>query len=120
MQEKLNEITKFFFTVQHINKLYHWNTLSYSRHKASDEFNEKLLEIIDRFIEVFIGRYNLKPRVSKIQLDNLSDEDIIEFYKRGRDYIQTFDQSFKDTELLNIRDELLAEINQTLYLFNLR
>lgn len=120
MQEKLNEITKFFFTVQHINKLYHWNTSSYSRHKASDDFNSKLLEIVDKFIEVFIGRYKLKPRVTKIQLDNLSDEDIVEFYKKARDYIQIFDQSFNDTDLLNIRDELLAEINQTLYLFDLR
>ena len=87
-----------------LQQLYHWNTSSYSRHKASDDFNSKLLEIIDKFIEVFIGRYKLKPHVTKIQLDNLSDENIVEFYKKARDYFQTFGESFSDTDLLNIRD----------------
>ena len=35
-------------------------------------------------------------------------------------YLETFDAVLKKTELLNLRDELLASINQTIYLLNLK
>ena len=41
-QENLNEIMKFLFTIQLINKLYHLNTTSFARHKASDAFDDSL------------------------------------------------------------------------------
>ena len=122
LQEKFNEIVHFFFTLQMLNKLYHWNTTSYSRHKATDRFNEKFLELVDKFIEVFIGTYKMKPMLDEIQINNnyLSDNGIIMLFIFTRKYLNTFDQYIQSTDLLNIRDELLGEVNQTLYLFNLK
>ena len=37
-----DEIVRAFFTFQHELKLYHWQTKSYSRHKATDKLYEKL------------------------------------------------------------------------------
>ena len=35
-------------------KIYHWNTTSYPRHKASDDLGGKILELTDKFVEIFI------------------------------------------------------------------
>jgi hypothetical protein len=56
-QTNINNLVKFFFTLQLNLKLYHWNTTSYSRHKASDQFGERLLSLIDRFVEVLLPDY---------------------------------------------------------------
>jgi hypothetical protein len=121
-QENLNEITTFFFKLQLLNKVYHWNTTSYARHMATDRFNGSMQPIVDKFIEVFIGRYQLKPNVNQVNLrpENLTDEGIKQYFIRAKEYLQELDKFLSDTDLLNIRDELLAEINQTLYLFELK
>ena len=121
-QEFLNEITTFFFKLQLLNKVYHWKTTSYARHIATCKFNDSMQPIIDKFIEVFIGRYNIKPIVTEVNLrpENLTDDGIKQYFIRAKEYIEIFENNLSDTDLLNIRDELLAEINQTLYLFELK
>ena len=121
-QETLDEIVGMCFTLQLLNKLYHWNTTSFARHKATDEFDSTLQSILDKFVEVYVGRYSVKPAVKKLKLDesNLSDEGIVKLFIAVREYLKTFDKKFTDTDLLNLRDELLANVNQTLYLFNLK
>jgi DNA-binding ferritin-like protein len=121
-QEIINETVKFFFTLQLNIKVYHWNTTSYARHKASDEFGGKLASLIDRFVEVFIGRYKVKPFLSNIKIDSdfLSDDGSIKLLNKSRDYLEHLSGLIKDTDLLTIRDELLSEVNQTLYLYQLK
>jgi hypothetical protein len=110
------------FNLQLINKLYHWNTTSYARHKATDQFNDSIPPLIDRFVEVFSGRYNIKPLVSDIMLNNkfVSDDGIIDLLRAIKGYLEKEVPKFaNDSELLNIRDELLAEINKMNYLLRL-
>jgi DNA-binding ferritin-like protein len=124
IQENINKIVSFCFTLQLLNKLYHWNTTSFARHKATDEFNTSLSSILDQFTEVYIGRYNVKPVVTHIDLDEsyLSDDNIVNMFITVRNQLQQFETELmiRDTDLLNIRDELLAAVNKTLYLFNLK
>lgn len=121
-QDTFNEIIKFFFTIQLLNKLYHFNTTSFARHKASDNFDELLQQHIDRFVETFIGRYNMKPVINSIKLDNdfITDEGIVTMYIQVRNYLVNLSNLSLDTDLLAIRDELLVDVNKTLYLFNLK
>jgi len=116
-QETLNEIVGVFFTIQMTTKLYHWNTTSYARHKASDDFGGNLSSIMDKFVEVYIGRYNVKPVVKKIKLDCqlMTEDGIVDLLVGLREYLKTFETKVCSTDLLNIRDELLACVNQTLY-----
>jgi len=118
--QTISEYVRFFFTLQINIKLYHWNTTSFSRHKATDEFGEKLIGLIDKFVEVFIGRYKLKPSPCDIKIykQYVTDSGSEELLKQSRDYLEKM--QLKDSELLNIRDELLAEVNQTLYLYQLK
>ena len=120
-QSNFNDIVNFFFHLQILNKLYHWNTTSYARHKATDKFNERFIELVDKFTEVFIGTYNIKPQIKEIIInkDFLTDNGIKELFIFTKKYLISFNNMSLSSDLLNIRDEILAEVNQTLYLFNL-
>ena len=103
-------------------KLYHWQTMSYPRHKATDELVEKLDSNIDQFVEVYIGKYG-RPKLSakhSIHLHNFSDKQAMRFLQNAVAWmVHTLPQKLKktDTDLLNIRDTIVADLNQTLYLF---
>ena len=120
-QEYVNYITKIFFTLKFINKLYHWNTTSYPRHIASDRFDDVLESLMDKFMEIFIGRYQIKPLIHKLQIEDvyLNDKGIETAYKQVRDVLSEMQKNIPDSDLLNIRDELVGEINKNLYLFTL-
>jgi hypothetical protein len=120
-QEFINHLTKVFLTLKLVNKLYHWNTASYPRHIASDRFDDVLEGIVDKFMEVFIGRYQIKPMIHRISIDDslMTDKGIESAYKQTREILSQMQNNIPDTDLLNIRDELVGEINKNLYLFTL-
>ena len=121
-QDKFNEFVKVMFNLQLINKLYHWNTTSYARHKATDQFDDSISPLIDRFVEVYSGRYNIKPQVSDIILNNkfVTDDGFGDLLRAIKGYLERDVPKFaNNSELLNIRDEILAEINKMNYLLRL-
>ena len=103
-------------------KLYHWQTGRFSRHNSTDDLVGKLDELVDQFVEVFMGKYG-RPKVSKsIKLHNFSEKAAEEFITKQTVYLTSvLPRKLKksDTDLLNIRDEILAAVNQTRYLFTL-
>lgn len=107
-------------------KLYHWQTFEYSRHKATDKLVEKLDESIDKFTEVFMGKYgrpHFTPKNSTLKLHDITDKKAINTLNDCVNYLITeLPKKLKktDTDLLNIRDEILADINQARYLFTLK
>jgi hypothetical protein len=120
-QEDFNEMIQFFFTLQLLNKMYHWNTTSFARHKATDAFGDTLGDLVDKFVEVFIGRFKIKPQVYKVNLNQeyLTDSGIVNLFEQTKRYLESLSNKIVSSELLNIRDELLAEVNKMLYLFTL-
>jgi hypothetical protein len=107
-------------------KLYHWQTKSYARHKATDGVIDALDENIDKYVEVYMGKYGrpkMTPRNNTIKVGNLSETSIVKFIKSCILILQTdLVKGLKptDTDLMNIRDEILGELDQLLYLFTLR
>ena len=106
-------------------KLYHFSTNHYSAHKSTDTFIEQFLEKMDKLFEVHQGKYGkfksipVSAKTVKVRIWNdknvHSELDIVinylyELDKKGK-FIKT-----TDTELLNIRDELLGHVIQYKYL----
>ena len=118
------EIVNLMLTLRNQVKIYHWETMQFSRHKSTDDLVDKLDDAIDKFMEVYFGKYgrlNLNQRNGTIRLRNYSDKEGPELLKQAIEWLTTRLPkllSSKDTDLLNIRDEILAELNQTLYLFS--
>jgi len=123
MDNIIENIICYFFQIQCRIKINHFQTSKYSRHKATDGLLDKILDLSDKFVEVYLGHYNTKPNFIgkyKISIENVNDNDIISYLEEFKKILISFDNKLsKDTELLNIRDDMLAEINRTLYLFTL-
>jgi DNA-binding ferritin-like protein len=106
-------------------KLYHWQTKSYARHKASDSLFSEMNELIDKFVEIYIGKYE-RPTLANtnktLKLDNYTDAAMVIYINKWIKYLQEKipeQINVKDTDLLNIRDEMMGLLNNTLYLFTL-
>jgi hypothetical protein len=122
------KIVKSFLEILNAIKLYHWKTESYSQHKATDELHEKLSENVDQFVEVLLGKEQTKSkyRINMVEkhmkmMDSNNEADFIQKIHNYRsiliDMNKVLDKK-KDSDLLSIRDEMLANINQFLYLLS--
>jgi len=70
------EILHVMLILRNQVKLYHWQTFSFGRHKATDELVSSLDDNIDKFTEAFMGRYG-RPKFSatlgKLQIYDATD-----------------------------------------------
>jgi len=121
-----DDIVRMFFKFQHELKLYHWQTRSYSRHKATDQLYENLLANIDEFIEVFMGKYKKRVSLSQepLMIRSFTQQNAIHLLVELSEFLSSIDvllprHTTGVTDLLNIRDELLGYVDQTIYLFSL-
>ena len=119
-----SHIVRVFFEMLNMIKLYHWKTLSYSQHKATDELFSTMQENVDKFVEVLLGKDESRIQMLEKRIELLDMETKEEFKQRLHTYRKFlvdmniyFDDS-RDSDLLNIRDEMLADLNQFLYLFS--
>jgi DNA-binding ferritin-like protein len=105
-------------------KINHWQTKSYARHKAFDELYSGLIDLTDTFAETAMGKYGrfkLEEEDKTINIVNLNDLDLKEMLETSKDALIQWTEEFdsKDTDLLNIRDEILGLLNQVTYLLTL-
>ena len=117
-----SHIVRIFLEMLNTVKLYHWKTRSFSQHKATDELYSRLNENIDKFVEALLGKDQSRIQMVEQSIilkdpsstKNFQDR-ILEYRGFLTDMNIYFDPS-RDSDLLNIRDELLGDINQFLYL----
>ena len=119
------EMILFFIEMLNTVKLYHWKTRSFATHKATDELYEDLNKYVDEFVEVMLGykggvRANI-PRTS-VKMNDFSTPEqfgrkLNEFKNTLISYTHKLDPK-RNSDLLNIRDELLATLNKTTYLLS--
>jgi DNA-binding ferritin-like protein len=119
----MNIITNLL-TIQNQMRVFHWQTQkkpgSFAQHEAFGTAYEDLDPLIDDFIEVYQGKNGalMGKQGFTVKLVNLSDDaesfidDAIEYF---RVYLPKSLDSNVDTDLLNIKDEMMAILNQTKY-----
>jgi DNA-binding ferritin-like protein len=110
-------------------KVFHWNTKSYAAHKALDEFHEKLSELADEFVEVFIGKMGPAKVTTTLKMDGITTTANTKIITT---YIERFCESARAihkelgshkggaSELQNILDEMMSLANKTVYLLTLQ
>ena len=122
-------IIQMFLQMLNTIKLYHWKTYSYAQHKATDELYSKLNENIDSFVEIMLGktgtRVNLthQKTIPLLDYSNLNDfKKEVEKYKHFLIHMNS-DAGINITnnsDLLNVRDEILGNLNQFTYLLTFK
>jgi hypothetical protein len=106
-------------------QIYHWQTKSHARHKASDSFVENLTKNIDTFLEVIQGHRNTRIKFSSdsssssLKLSNITDEKAVKILQGFRKWLIDLSDFLlpNEMDLVNIRDDMLKDVDQTLYLF---
>jgi len=115
---------KFLMELQNQVKINHWQTKSYARHKAFDKLYEGLIDLTDTFAEAAMGKYGrfkLEEEDKTIKIVNLGELDLKEMLETSKDALIQWTEEFdpKDTDLMNIRDEILGLLNKITYLLTL-
>jgi len=135
-KDKCSTIMITFLKIINQIKLYHWQTLKYSRHKATDELYNSFSELTDQFIETLTGHLIIDssdkcpvnitripvPDNCCISLGNYTDDDGCKLLKEIKTFLKSNELNTgigMNTELGNIRDEMLASVNKAVYLFSL-
>jgi hypothetical protein len=110
--------------MQHQYKILHWQTTSFSQHKSFDEIVSSLMENTDEFIETYMGKYGrvIAAGTFNITLANYKDADFLVLTNNYIGFLISLNDMLdkvKDSDLLNIRDEILGSLNQLKYLLTL-
>ena len=123
-----SSIVNTFLSAQINLKMLHWVTTIYSLHKATEFLYDSLVEKTDKFIEVLQGgrKHRIKFEGKSIQTGKFTyksaKKDTHRLLLGLREFLLVnLSACIKpsETELLNIRDEMLADVDQTLYLLTL-
>ena len=124
-----SRVTVEFLEMLLLIKLYHWKTQSYATHTATDELYGKLNENMDKFIEILMGktasRLDFSGRTT-ISLTNVkSTEELKQRVMKFKVFLIELSDSkelspMTNTDLMNVRDEILGDMNQFLYLLSLK
>ena len=122
----LTKIIEKLLDFQNNVKIYHWSTNYYARHIATDKLFAQIGILIDKFIEVYQGSRNKKLKLAgkiTLSLSNKNDSNMDIYLNNFAKWLSIDLPNLltdDDTDLLNIRDELLSNVNQTLYLFSFK
>jgi len=111
-------------TTTHQLHVYHWQTDSYAQHQAFGGAYDAIDGLMGQFVEVFMGKYGKVAAKEgfNIELNNITDKNPVEFINTVIDFLTNeLPKNIKeqDTDLLNIRDEILGELNKLKYLLTL-
>lgn len=107
-----------FLRILDMIKLFHWNTKDYAKHKATDELHGSLSKLVDSYVEKHFGETGRVVVHETVRYDTLTDDAFLKEINKFKDYLIRMKNP--STDLSNIRDEMLGEVNQFLYLWTLR
>lgn len=122
-------IVTMFLQMLNTVKLYHWKTTSFAQHKATDELYSQLNGSIDTFVETMLGKTGSRVNLTGTHSIPLLDyTDLSNFIKEVEMYKQFLINMSNDTilkskynsDLMNIRDEILGHLNQFSYLLTFK
>lgn len=113
---------KHFFATLISAKCLHYQTSLFSCHKSADKLFNTYLEQVDKFLEVFQGRHgklNILSKKIRLDVDVVGDKNAAAFIAGELLFINTalpeYLDANEDRDLLNIRDDMQATLDQFLY-----
>jgi hypothetical protein len=119
------ELTLKLVQIQTQFKFLHWQTYGDAKHKAYGEIYDALGDNIDKFVEIMMGkmgRVEFEPEFS-IMFQDIRTLSIQNFLDGITEFLVSMVDQLDaryDTDLLNIKDEMLGDINQLKYRLTLK
>lgn len=101
-------------------KLYHWKTMSYAQHKATDDLYSNLNASIDKYVEIMLGKKGDRIDLTGVHSMSLSDYKNVKGFSKEiakyKNFLIKMKYDVNDSDLSNTRDEILGHLNQFTYL----
>lgn len=121
----MHDVVRDLLQMQNQLRIFHWQTKSYAAHKALGQAYESLDGLIDTFVETALGRKEACFSDGNITVQLFDNKQLdactaIDTYKAFLSELSCKLSPEIDTDLLNIRDEMLGVLNQTCYLLKLQ
>lgn len=100
--------------------IFHWQSEKYSEHVALGDLYDGIQDLSDNFIEVFIGKNDGSRASSEDMISALFSLDVSSVSETIHSFeVFLKEMNLESTDLLNIRDEMLALVHKTQYLLTL-
>jgi hypothetical protein len=120
-----SEVILTLVEIQTQFRFLHWQTTSYAKHQAYGEIYSDLNELIDDFVEACMGKHGRPEYMGGYQINGMDakEMDIQSFIDETCNFLISLTEKFdtkKDSDLLNLRDEMLHGINKLKYLLTLK
>lgn len=119
------ELIKKLVQIQLQWKFLHWQTFGDAKHRLYGDIYDGLGDLIDEFTETMMGKYGRPEFESEFSLmfQDLKSLSLQNFMDGITDFLVSITEMLDpkyDTDLLNLRDEMLAAINKLKYLLTLK
>lgn len=128
-QSQFDMLIKKMLELLTLLRLYHWNTLSYSTHKATGDLYDSLSDKVDEYVETMIGKGDSKYRINmsnykRLVINGVSNNSEMEktiksFISQLVYFHSHLPQTFY-SDINNIKDEIVGSLNKYLYLLSLK
>ena len=119
-----NEIVINLLAMENQMRIFHWQTMSFAEHRAFGKIYENLADLIDSFVEVCMAKHG-RPDFGgefSIPLFDYKSINVDQYINSMIEFLISLDNVYQeplDSDILNIRDEMLAEANRLKYLLTL-
>lgn len=97
----------------------HWETTSYAQHKALGSFYEKLTDLLDTFVETYMGKYGTMSLNGSATLKAVDPFELVDYTYTTVELIEGQIDP-KCTDLLNILADMKGLCNHTKYKLRLK
>lgn len=119
------EIILKLVQIQNQFRFLHWQTNGYAKHKAYGETYDDLGELIDDFAEACMGKHGRFEFGGEfvISFQDIKDLSLQNFIDGTTEFLISITNNYdpkEDSDLLNLRDEMLLKINKLKYLLTLK
>jgi len=119
----IQEYIQLILWVQSQLKLWHWQTTSYSQHKAFEEIYGGLDDLFDELIENLQGSHRITFGEKNCKIDSLLDineKDIVSFVEATIYKFEGLTALNSSKGIINIRDDILTQLEKLRYLLSLK
>jgi hypothetical protein len=121
----MNDVILRLIEIEQQMRILHWQTRSYARHQAFGSLYSSMGELIDQFAEVYMGKYGRftldhDQQIKIVNINEITGDGFLEDNTRFLTGLTSRLDVQNDTDLLNIRDEILANLNKLKYLLTLK
>jgi hypothetical protein len=116
------DVLMSFYKWQLMVKSFHFCTKYNVRHEAAGKYLDNFMEDYDKFMEVCMGHHGQLEmnREFNITLDEINDDNILEHVEQFSTILNHLRVPYEEhTDLLNIIDEMEANLNRLVYLLKL-